>query len=187
MRTLIYKKRRLNFSFMSYRILGVDPGSRLTGWAVLDLPSFGRTFNLISCGLIDAKNKEFPSNLGKIYEELREVMKEYSPGIMSLESVFSGVNPASLIKLSQARGVICLLSSVFNIKLKEYSPRFVKKSIAGYGDANKQQMKEALNIICASKSSNIKAFLNDNMDSNISDALAIAVCCATDMSNFIYS
>ena len=172
---------------MSYRILGIDPGSRLTGWAVLDLPSFGRTFSLISCGLIDARNKEFPSNLGKIYDELKEIIEEYSPGIMSLESVFSGTNPASLIKLSQARGIICLLSSVFNIKLKEYSPRFVKKSIAGYGDANKRQVKEALNLICASKSSNIRAFLNDNADSNISDALAIAVCCATDMSNFIYS
>ncbi|MCL4542824.1 MAG: crossover junction endodeoxyribonuclease RuvC [Deltaproteobacteria bacterium] len=170
---------------MSYRILGVDPGSRLTGWAVLDLPSFGKAFTLISCGLIDARNKKFPHNLNKIYDELKEVVAEYSPFIMSLESVFSGVNPASLIKLSQARGVICLISSVFNIKLKEYSPRFVKKSIAGYGDANKEQVKEALSLICASKSSNIKAFLKDNADSNISDALAIAVCCATDMSNFI--
>ncbi len=172
---------------MSYRIIGVDPGSRLTGWAVLDLPFFGGVFDLISCGSIDSRNIKFPNNLNKIYEELKEIIDEYLPTMMSLESVFSGVNPASLIKLSQARGVICLLSSVFNIKLREYSPRFVKKSIAGYGNANKQQMKEALNMIYAPKSSGIRAFLSDNMDDNISDAVAIAVCCATDMSNFIYS
>lgn len=172
---------------MSYRILGVDPGSRLTGWAVLDLPSFGKVFDLISCGLIDARNDGFPYNLNTIYEELKEVVGEYSPGIMSLESVFLGVNPDSLIKLSQARGVICLLSSSFNIKLREYSPRFVKKSITGYGNASKQQIKEALDMSYTSGNSNIKAFLNDNTDNNISDALAIAVCCATDMSNFIYS
>ncbi len=170
---------------MGYRILGVDPGSRLTGWAVLDLPSFGKDFDLISCGLIDAKQKKFPSNLGKIFDELKEIAQEYSPGIMSLESVFSGINPSSLIKLSQARGVICLLSSVLNIKLKEYSPRFVKKSIAGYGNAEKIQMKDALGLICSSKSKNIKDFFSGNINDNITDALAIAVCCATDMSNFI--
>jgi crossover junction endodeoxyribonuclease RuvC len=104
---------------------------------------------------------------------------------MSLESVFSGINPSSLIKLSQARGVICLLSSVLNIKLKEYSPRFVKKSISGYGDADKNQMKDALRLICASKGSNVTEFLNENLDDNISDALSIAVCCATDMTNFV--
>ena len=170
---------------MGYRILGVDPGSRLTGWAVLDLPSFGKPLDIISCGLIDAGKNKFPSNLSKIYDELKEVALQYPPDIMSLESVFSGINPSSLIKLSQARGVICLLSSALNIKLKEYSPRFVKKSISGYGDADKSQMKDALRLICASKGSNVTEFLNENLDDNISDALSIAVCCATDMTNFV--
>ncbi len=170
---------------MGYRILGIDPGSRLTGWAVLDLPAFGKPFDLISCGLIDARKDKFPSNLNKIYDELKEIALSYSPDIMSLEAVFSGINPASLIKLSQARGVICMLSSVLNIKLKEYSPRFVKKSIAGYGNANKAQMKDSLILICSSKSRSVKDFLKENIIDDISDALAIAVCCATDMTNFV--
>jgi crossover junction endodeoxyribonuclease RuvC len=170
---------------MCDKILGVDPGSRLTGWAVLDLPSFGKPFDLISCGLIDARKNKFPSNLNKIYDELKEIALTYSPDIMSLEAVFSGINPASLIKLSQARGVICLLSSILNIRLKEYSPRFVKKSISGYGAASKSRMKDALVLICSSKSRNVKDFLKENISDDISDAIAIAVCCATDMTNFV--
>ena len=170
---------------MGYRILGVDPGSRLTGWAVLDAASLGKSFDMVSCGLIDARNKKFPLNLGRIYDELKEVAAMYSPDMMSLEAVFSGVNPASLIKLSQARGVICLLSSEFGMKLKEYSPRLVKKSIAGYGGATKRQMREALGLLCASGSRSVRDFLEGNVDDNISDAIAIAVCCATDMTNFI--
>ncbi|MHB8231681.1 MAG: crossover junction endodeoxyribonuclease RuvC [bacterium] len=171
---------------MANRILGIDPGSHLTGWAVLDLPSFGKSINLISCGVIDAKRDKFPYNLNKIFEELKEIIEEYRPDFMSLESVFSGINPSSLIKLSQARGVICLLSSAYGIRLKEYSPRFVKKSVAGYGNSNKNQVKDALKFLFFSKNDEIISFLEDNiLDDNISDALAIAVCCATDMSNFI--
>lgn len=175
---------------MSYRILGVDPGSRYAGWAVIDLPSFGMAFHIVSCGLIDAGKEVFPSNLEKIFSELNAVIKEYSPSLMSLESIFSGVNPSSLIKLSQARGVICLLASLCKIELKEYPARFVKKSIAGYGNADKKQVREALNFICCSQASNgksgdIRAFLESAPDENITDALAVAICCATDMGNFI--
>ena len=175
---------------MSFRILGVDPGSRFTGWAVLDLPSYGKPMGVVSCGLIDAGRDRFPSNLGRIYAELKEVISEYSPSLMSLESIFSGVNPSSLIKLSQARGVIILLSSQFDLKLKEYPARYVKKSVAGYGNADKDQVKAALGLIFSDAGSSyggssIKSFLDGKADPNITDALAIAVCCATDMSNFV--
>lgn len=171
---------------MAGRILGIDPGSNLTGWAVIDLPSFGKNIDLISCGVIDAKRDEFPRNLNKIFEELKEIIEEYGPDFMSLESVFAGVNPSSLIKLSHARGAICLLSSIYGITLKEYSPRFVKKSVTGYGNSNKNQVKDALKFLFFAKNDEVVSFLKDNiLDDNISDALAIAVCCATDMSNFI--
>ncbi|MHB1660575.1 MAG: crossover junction endodeoxyribonuclease RuvC [bacterium] len=153
---------------------------------MLDLESFGKSMDLISCGVIDAKRDKFPHNLNKIFEELKEIIEEYSPDFMSLESVFVGVNPSSLIKLSQARGAICLLSSIYSISLKEYSPRFVKKSVTGYGNSNKNQVKDALKFLFFSKNDEVVSFLKDNvLDDNISDALAIAVCCATDMSNFI--
>lgn len=170
---------------MGYRILGVDPGSRRTGWAILNTPSFGQPFDFLSCGLIDAGGIKFPLNLNKIYSELKEVAVEYSPDIMSLESVFSGVNQASLIKLSQARGIICLLSAELDMKLKEYPPRFIKKSIAGYGAADKAQMKDALEMLCVSYSPAVAEFLRDDVDDNVSDAIAVAVCCATDSANII--
>lgn len=170
---------------MGHRILGVDPGSRRTGWAVLNTQSFGQPFDIMSCGLIDAGREKFPKNLSNIYSELKEVAIEYCPDIMSLESVFSGVNKSSLIKLSQARGVICLLSAEFNMKLKEYTPRFIKKSIAGYGGADKLQMKEALKLLCVSYSPAVAEFLKDDVDDNISDAIAVAVCCATDSANIV--
>ena len=98
----------------------------------------------------------------------------------------AGINPSSLIKLSQARGVICMLSSDLNIKLREYPPRLVKKSIAGSGSADKDRMKEALKIICSSSNAyGVSEFLSGKINDNISDALAIAICCATDMKNFI--
>ncbi|HEC24850.1 MAG TPA: crossover junction endodeoxyribonuclease RuvC [bacterium] len=171
---------------MSYRILGIDPGSHLTGWAVLDLPSFGKNIDLISCGVIDVGKSEFPHNLNKIFEELKGIIEEYHPGFMSIESVFSGVNPASLIKLTQARGVICLLSSVYDLRLREYSPRFVKKGITGYGNSSKHQVKDALKFFLSLKNNEVTSFLdNDILDNNMSDAIAIAVCCATDMGSFI--
>ena len=89
---------------MSFRILGVDPGSRFTGWAVLDLPSYGKPMGVVSCGLIDAGRDRFPSNLGRIYAELKEVISEYSPSLMSLESIFFGSEPVLLDKAFPGEG-----------------------------------------------------------------------------------
>ncbi len=182
------------------RIIGIDPGSIYTGWGILDSSQFGRKIKLVSIGLIDAKKYHYPHNLGLIFNELKDVIEEYSPSIMVIESAFSGLNPSSLIKLSQARGAICLLSSLFSINLKEYAPRYVKKNVAGYGGADKEAVRRMVyNFIKELKDINF----NDNNDisdnntgiekgrkililnNNISDALSAAICCATDMSNYI--
>ena len=185
----------------SIRIIGIDPGSIYTGWGILDSFQFGRKIKLVSIGLIDAKKYHYPHNLGLIFNELKDLIEEYSPSIMVIESAFSGLNPSSLIKLSQARGAICLLSSLFSINLKEYAPRYIKKNVAGYGGADKEAVRRMVySFIKELKDINF----NDNDDisdnnttgiekgrkililnNNISDALSAAICYATDMSNYI--
>ncbi len=184
----------------SIRIIGIDPGSIYTGWGILDSSQFGRKIKLVSIGLIDAKKYHYPHNLGLIFNELKDVIEEYSPSIMVIESVFSGLNPSSLIKLSQARGAICLLSSLFSINLKEYAPRYIKKNVAGYGGADKEAVRRMVyNFIKELKDINFNDNdgISDNntgiekgrkiliLNNNISDALSAAICCATDMSNYI--
>lgn len=209
------------------RIIGVDPGSITTGWGIIDSSYYGRKLNLVSYGLINAKKNIYPSNLQTIFEGLKKAMEEFNPQIMVLESVFSGVNQSSLIKLSQSRGVVCLLASMFNIPLKEYAPRFIKKNIAGFGSADKDQVRhmvskflnhnsilspaahfnninmvnrEAINnntnekhpaFNAVNNNQRVNAYVkeahikNKLINNNISDALAIAICCATDMTNYI--
>jgi crossover junction endodeoxyribonuclease RuvC len=218
----------------SIRIIGIDPGSIYTGWGILDSAQFGRKIKLVSIGLIDAKKYTYPNNLALIFTELKQIIEEYRPEIMVIESVFLGLNPSSLIKLSQARGTICLLSSLYGISLKEYAPRYIKKNVAGYGGADKEAVRrmvynfiKELNDIdfCddtengenTEHTENIKNSgidMNVNVDkirqcrshnneddynfsnntgkkffkplnNNISDALSAAICCATDMSNYV--
>jgi crossover junction endodeoxyribonuclease RuvC len=180
----------------SIRIIGVDPGSIYTGWGILDSVQFGRKIKLVSIGLIDAKKYTYPNNLALIFTELKQVIEEYRPAIMVIESVFLGLNPSSLIKLSQARGAICLLSSLYGISLKEYAPRYIKKNVAGYGGADKEAVRrmvynfiKELNGIdaAAGDTENGKNCGRDAkpLNNNVSDALSAAICCATDMSNYV--
>jgi crossover junction endodeoxyribonuclease RuvC len=180
----------------SIRIIGIDPGSIYTGWGILDSVQFGRKIKLVSIGLIDAKKYTYPNNLALIFNELKQVIEEYRPAIMVIESVFLGLNPSSLIKLSQARGAICLLSSLYGISLKEYAPRYIKKNVAGYGGADKEAVRrmvynfiKELNGIdaAAGDTENGKNCGRDAkpLNNNVSDALSAAICCATDMSNYV--
>jgi crossover junction endodeoxyribonuclease RuvC len=180
----------------SIRIIGIDPGSIYTGWGILDSVQFGRKIKLVSIGLIDAKKYTYPNNLALIFTELKQVIEEYRPAIMVIESVFLGLNPSSLIKLSQARGAICLLSSLYGISLKEYAPRYIKKNVAGYGGADKEAVRrmvynfiKELNGIdaAAGDTENGKNCGRDAkpLNNNVSDALSAAICCATDMSNYV--
>ena len=160
------------------RIIGIDPGSLVTGWGIIDSSYYGRRLDLVSSGIISVKKEAFPYNLRLIFDGLKNVMEEYNPKIMALEAVFSGHNSKSLIKLSQARGVICLLSGILGIELKEYAPRYVKKSVTGYGAAGKEQVKY---MACEF----LKDLKGKPLDDNISDALSVAISCATDMNNYL--
>jgi len=148
------------------KILGIDPGTKTTGYGVVEKGERG-ILN-VAYGEIRMKRGEPLSvSLEKIYNQLLEVIKEYAPGAIALEDIFYGKNVKSLIKLGEARGVIILAASHSNIPLYEYTPLEVKKAVVGYGRAEKVQVQHMVRVILS---------LQETPPLDASDALAIAIC-----------
>jgi len=149
-------------------ILGIDPGTKTTGYGIVDRGERDRTLVGITYGEIRIKRGESLSlSLKTIYNQLIEIITEYAPDVISLENIFYGKNVKSLIKLGQARGVIILAASQSNIPLYEYTPLEVKKAVVGYGKAEKTQVQHMVKAILS---------LKEDPPLDASDALAIAIC-----------
>ena len=147
-------------------VLGIDPGSRITGYGVVEKKRKG--IISITGGEITAKGNETLSiRLKKIHDNLIEIMRVFTPDAVALEDIFYGKNVKSLIKLGHVRGVIILAASHSNIPVFEYTPLEVKKAVVGYGRAEKNQVQKMVKIIL-------------NLDKlppvDTSDALAVAIC-----------
>ena len=149
-------------------ILGIDPGSVVLGYGAIH--SVGKSAELIEYGIIRPKLKQSDFNLRllEIFNDLTSIFKRIKPDLVSVEKMFYHKNAQSLIKLAQARAITILVTIQHGIPIIEYSPREVKKSIAGRGNASKQQVqffvKNLLNI------SETPEFFD------VTDALAIALC-----------
>jgi len=120
-------------------IMGVDPGSTATGYGILE-KSGSRSVHLASGVVRLSRSAQQPKRLRDIHKELDAVIREYSPTVLVVESLFHGDNPQSLIKLSQVRGVILLLGEMHAMEIFEYSPMEIKRGLTGYGRADKEQM-----------------------------------------------
>ena len=121
-------------------IIGVDPGSIITGYGIIK--KNGSRSAHVASGVIRAPSTPSQSKrLWEIYRKLDDVLREHKPDVMVVESLFHANNSQSLMKLSQARGVILLLAEVHGMDLFEYSPMEIKKGLTGYGRAEKGQMK----------------------------------------------
>lgn len=149
-------------------ILGIDPGSIFCGYGVIESES-GR-ISLIEYGVIKAKKKEeqYPLRLKEIFNRLQSVIVRTLPDETAIESVFFSKNVQSLIKLSQARAIAMLASTLREIPVMEYSPREVKKAVTGNGNADKVQVQYM-----------VKKMLNieeTNEFYDATDALAVAIC-----------
>jgi crossover junction endodeoxyribonuclease RuvC len=121
------------------RILGIDPGSRVTGYGVIELE--GQNRRLVECGVIKTKSTDpLPLRLQMIHEGLTDVMQRCGPDSIAIESVFAAKNVRSTIILSQARGAILLSAALANLPVHEYSPATIKKTIVGNGRAAKDQV-----------------------------------------------
>ena len=151
-------------------ILGVDPGSQVTGYGLIQVEG-----NHICCieyggvlGTIKGQSNLFPDRLRRIYTELCEVLKRHTPAVMAVEDIFFSVNAKSVLKLGQTRGVVLLAAGQFEIPLVEYTPLEVKKAVVGYGRASKQQIQMMVRTLL-----NLR---EEPRPHDAADALAIALC-----------
>jgi crossover junction endodeoxyribonuclease RuvC len=149
-------------------ILGIDPGSIICGYGVVE--KLGRNITLIEYGIIKAKKIHDDLNLRikEIYLRLQNVCERCKPDCSGFESMFYSKNVQSLIKLSHARSAAILAAVMNDIPISEYSPREVKKSITGYGNASKQQVQYMVRNIL--KIEETPEFFD------ATDALAVAIC-----------
>lgn len=149
------------------RILGVDPGSLLTGYGIIDFDNNELTH--IASGVIKIPaTKEFAPRLQKIYDELDLLIDKYHPQEFALETSFYGKNAQSALKIGYARGVSLLAASHNKLEIKEYSPREIKKAVVGNGAASKEQVQYMIKKLLCFRRTKIKF--------DESDALAVAVC-----------
>ena len=129
------------------RILGIDPGTGILGFGVIDAPGPGKA-TLVDGGVIKTPVKqEDYLRLKTIYNELTEIIKEHKPDVMSVEKLFFAQNVTTAMSVSQARGVVLLAGVKNNLTIFEYTPLQIKQALAGYGRADKKQIQEMVRVI----------------------------------------
>ncbi|MEM1008029.1 MAG: crossover junction endodeoxyribonuclease RuvC [Myxococcota bacterium] len=151
---------------MSERILGIDPGSNITGWGVVD-QSQGRLLHVDNGGIF-TRAKAFQERLHEIYQGIDQVIREYEPTLVSLENVFVSKNPMSALKLGQARGVAMIAALNRGLEIREFTPMQIKKAVVGHGRAGKEQVAMMVQAMLG---------LPEPAQVDASDALAAAICC----------
>lgn len=148
------------------RIMGIDPGSRTTGYGIID--RVGSNLGFVACGTIRTDSgEEINKRLVKIYDGLLGVIERYTPQVAAVEEVFLSQNPNSALKLGHARGVAVLAAMKSGLPVHDYSPRAVKQAVAGYGQADKQQVQHMIRALLE---------LSSSPSNDAADALAVAIC-----------
>jgi crossover junction endodeoxyribonuclease RuvC len=149
------------------RILGIDPGSEITGWGVIE--GDGRRYGLLECGAIRATaGQKFPSRLLRIANALEDIIERHHPEACAIEDGFLATNVKVTLKLGQVRGVAMLVAERAALDIHEYSPRLVKQTVVGHGNAEKFQVQQMVKTLLALSS------VPDSPDA--ADALAVAIC-----------
>jgi len=147
------------------RILGVDPGSRMTGVGIIEVN--GDRVIPVYYGVIRAGDGEFTERLGSIFSGLRQLIAEHHPDQAAIETVFVAHNAATAIKLGQARGAAVCAAISCEIPVSDYSPRSVKQAIVGRGGADKTQVQHMVGILLG---------IREPIQNDAADALAVALC-----------
>jgi crossover junction endodeoxyribonuclease RuvC len=146
-------------------VLGVDPGTIRTGWGLVTRT--GTRFSSPAAGVIEAgKQGELPDRLHTIYRELREIIEQHRPEVMAVEDIFFARSAAAALKLGHARGAVLLAAAEAGIGVCAYSPALVKRSVAGRGQAQKNQVARIIGAILG---------LKKLPPTDATDALAIAI------------
>ena len=153
-----------------FRVLGVDPAAAgATGYGVIE--SDGRRCRLLRFGALRAARsnpEHFPERLRQIHTLISELIEEFQPRSVAVESVFTALNMKTALRLAEVRGVVLLAAAQRNIAVRSYSPREVKASVAGYGNAAKEQMQLMVRALLGMSETPEPA--------DAADALAVALC-----------
>lgn len=152
------------------RIIGIDPGSRITGYGIIDSDGFRHRY--VTSGFIKLTGAEFHNRLGMVFYEVGKIIKLWKPASMGIEKVFVSNNFDSALKLAQARSAVICAGFNAQLELGEYSPKTIKKAVVGKGSADKQQMQHMMQLLLK---------LDELPQSDEADALAIAMCHANHM------
>ncbi|WKJ91278.1 crossover junction endodeoxyribonuclease RuvC [Methylomonas montana] len=147
------------------RILGIDPGSRITGYGVVE--STPRGIRYVASGCIRVKSDQFPERLKQIFDGVSQVIELYRPEQMAIEQVFMHKNADSALKLGQARGAAICATLNRDLPVFEYAARQVKQALVGKGNADKLQVQHMVKILLS---------IQGDMQIDASDALAIGLC-----------
>ena len=123
---------------MGVRVLGVDPGSRATGWAMVIAE--GNRYRLEDAGVVRPRGDDRHRRLADLQDRLGAIVEKLAPDCAAVESSFSGLNPKSGLALAESRGVILAVLGGLDLDVSSYSPAQVKSAIVGHGKAEKQQI-----------------------------------------------
>ena len=147
-------------------VLGIDPGSRITGYGIVQ--QVGNSLVHIDNGAIFTDTAvDFPGRLKKIFDGLQEVIAQYRPDAVAVENIFFATNPQSALKLGQARGAAIVAAVHCGLPVAEYTALQVKQAVAGQGKAEKGQVQKMVKALLG---------LPEIAQADASDALAVAIC-----------
>jgi len=147
------------------RILGIDPGSRLTGFGVLDFDADNAIY--VASGTVQSTDGDFPDRLKLIFESISQIVSRYQPDVVAIESVFVHKNANSALKLGHARSAALCATFESDIEVFEYAPREIKQAVVGTGSATKVQVQHMVVTLL---------HLEGEPSGDAADALATALC-----------
>ncbi len=157
----------------STRVIGIDPGSRLCGWGVVERA--GGSIRHVDNGVISlAREPDLSRRLATLFERLDALILQYTPEVAAIETVFVNRNPQSALILGHARGVAMMCLARRDLLVREYTPQQVKKAVTGSGRAEKSQVQQMVSM---------RLELPDIPQADAADAVAVALCHAQHLSS----
>lgn len=146
-------------------ILGIDPGSRITGYGLIKVK--GNITEYVGSGCIKVMDKDISKRLKNVFDGVGEIIRQYKPDVFAIEQVFMAKNPDSALKLGQARGAAIVAATAKDLPVFEYSARQIKQSVVGKGSADKTQVQHmVMHLLKLAKAPQADA----------ADALGVALC-----------
>jgi crossover junction endodeoxyribonuclease RuvC len=151
------------------RILGIDPGTSLIGYGIIDTD--GKTLQPVNFGdLKTGANVKNSERVKEVFDFFDKLIKKFQPNKVAIENLFFFKNTKTAVKVSEMRGVLLLVAAKNGVEIAEFTPLQVKQAVSGYGRAEKDQVQKMVRLILGLKT--------EPRPDDTADALALAICCA---------